>query len=326
MQSLPIVERLINLQPKNTDWLKKKILVLNEIGASHLAYQLAVQNPGLISAEELARIKADKAAHRLRWSGIQAPVLAERFNETDQAISELTQNIRSFTANLGPNHPITRNEQFDLLVALRQRVKMQDVLSLHETLAEEGVSIPAYAKNAVCDAWLYINQPSNAADCYESVLEEQPNNVNSQVALFYAYLEDERYNKALRWIQRVSANQPVTIQGNGQKKIIAPNYKKEQTDVNKSLAVAFGDDLDKAHQILRQFHQIAPNNISIRKELANLYYWRGWPEKAQEEYDIGLHQHPDDLGLQLGLARNHLALKKYTHTEALIQQLYQDFP
>lgn len=326
LQALPIIEQLITLQPNNPQWQRKKIIVLNQIGASHLAYELAQKNVQLISTEEFARIKADKAAHRLRWSGIQPPDIKDRYKENDIAISELEQNIQSFNTRLGKSHLITLNEQFDLLVALRQRVYMQQVIGLYSTLIQQNVTIPPYAKNAVCDAWLYLEQPSKAETCYEDVINSGYQNVNTQVALFYAYLENEKYNKALSWIKEVASKQPVTLQSIGKKKIVKPNYKKAQTDINHALAIAFGDDLKAAHSVMNQFNQIAPYSLSIRKELANIYYWRGWPRKAQEEYDISLHQNPKDLGLKLGQARNYLALKQYPQADSLINTLYQAYP
>ena len=326
LQTVPIIEQLITLQPSNLQWQKKKILTLNKIGASHLAYELAQTNLQLISTEELARIKADKAAHRLRWSGIQPITIENRFNENDLAIAEIKQNITEFSSTLGKDHILTSNEQFDLLVALRQRIKMQDVIELYNNLVQQKTPIPPYAMNAACDAWLYLEQPNKAEACYEKVIAKGYNNVNTQIALFYAYLENEKYNKALTWIKTVAAKQPVTIKGIGEKKIIMPNIKKTQTEINHTLAVAFGDDLKEAQVAMRQFNLTAPHNLSIRKELANINYWRGWPRQAQEEYDIGLHQNPKDLGLLLGQARNHLALHQYEQAEKLINTLYQTYP
>ncbi len=326
LQILPIIEQLTTLQPKNAQWQKKKIITLNKIGASHLAYELVQTNPNIINAEELARIKADKAAHRLRWSGIESIKIEDRFKENDLAIAEIKQNIPAFNASLGKDHLITLNEQFDLLVALRQRVKMQEVIELHNKLVQQKITIPPYAQNAVCDARLYLEQPAKAETCYEEVIAKGYQNINTHVALFYAYLENEKYNKALTWIKAVAAKQPVTINGIGKKRVIKANNKKAQTEINHALGVAFGDDLKAAQQVMIEFNQVAPHNLSIRKELANISYWRGWPRKAQEEYDIGLHQNPKDLGLRLGQARNYLALRQYEQADKLINTLYQTYP
>lgn len=323
--ALSVYEQILILKPTDTATFRKKVLILNELGASHLAYSL-ISDPTVFSSEELARIRADMAAHRIRWGAIPVDKEQNRFDETDLAIDEITKNNTIAQRNLGEQHPLTLNNQFDLLIALRNRYRMQEVLALDKELEGKNVTIPAYAKNAVCDALLYEQQPESAIDCYTEIINSGYSSISAKTSLFYAYLENENYVEAQQWIEKLAAEQASLIKGVGKKKVIKPNPKKLQTEEVKSLGVAYADDLEDAEEQFVWLNEHAVYNQNLRNELANIYYWRGWPRKAQQEYEIGLHQNPKHLGLRLGQARNWLELREYQKAEQSISDLYQIYP
>ncbi len=325
LPALAIYDEILALNPADKGIYKKKVMALNRLGASHLAYDL-IQDPSLFTKEELARIRADRAAHQLRWSMIPKDNPAQRFTETDQAIDAIEKNLAWNRRQLGERHPLTLNSQYDLLLALRNRYRMKEVLAHNAALVEANIPIPGYAKNAVCDAWLYEQHPQQAMTCYQQVIRSGYDNLNAKLGLYYAYLENEDYPKAQQWISRLAKAQRAFIKGKGKKKIIKPNFKKLQTETVKALGLAFADDLDAAQTRFAWMNQHAPFNLDLRQELANIDYWRGWPRKAQEEYEIGLHQSPKHLGLRLGQARNWLELKEYQKAEQAILTLYKMYP
>jgi biofilm PGA synthesis protein PgaA len=325
LQALSAYEKILILKPSDQVSYKKKVLTLNRLGASHLAYSL-IEDPSLLSKPELARIRADMAAHRIRWGEIPTLRESDRFNETDQAISEINRNIVNAELELDKKSTITLNNKFDQLVALRNRYKMKEVIAASNHLEAEGVVIPPYAKNATCDAFLYLDRPNEAVRCYKEIIKTGYGSINAKVSLFYALLEAEKIPEAQKWIDQVAAEQPSILKGRGKKHILKGNPKKTQTEASKSLSIAFADDLNIANQQFSSLHKAAAYNTDLRKELANVYYWRGWPRKAQEEYEIGLHQDPKHLGLRLGQARNWLALREYPIAEQSIKQLFELFP
>jgi biofilm PGA synthesis protein PgaA len=325
LQALSVYEQILALKPTDTTTFKKKVLTLNALGASHLAYSL-ISDPTVFSNEELARIRADMAAHRVRWGTIPVDNEQNRFDETEQAIDEIEKNNVIAQKNLGEQHPLTLTNQFDLLIALRNRYRMQEVLALDKELGTKNIAIPNYAKHAVCDAFLYEQRPQPAIDCYTQIIDSGYSNISAKTSLFYAYLENENYTEAQLWIEKLAAQQASLIKGVGKKKVIKPNPKKLQTETVKSLGIAFGDYLEDAERQFQWLNNNAPYNLDLRKEMANVYYWRGWPRKAQQEYEIGLHQTPKHLGLRLGQARNWLALREYQKAGQSISELYQIYP
>ena len=324
--ALRIYQHILEINPADTDTLRRKLLTLNRMGASHLAGSL-INNPAVFSNEELARIKTDMSAHQIRWAGIPQKDEKNRFNELDIVIDELEKNIKDFQSQFGNTSPYTLNAQFDLLVALRDRYRMNDVIKLYTELSTSKIDIPAYAQIAACDAYLYLERPAKAEDCYRNVKDlVAEENVNLDFSLFYAYVENEKMDRAQAWIREVAKKQPPYIMGKGKKPFKRPNPKKTEAETISALSIAYADHLKDAEQKIKKLHQLAPYNTNIRKELANIYYWRGWPRKAQEEYEIGLTQEPKHLGLRIGEARNQLALKHYEKAEESIAGLVELFP
>lgn len=324
--ALRVYQHILEINPADTEALRRKILILNKIGASHLANSL-INNPATFNDKDLARIKTDMSAHQIRWAGIPQNSQQNRFDEIDIAIAELEKNIIDFQSQLGDTSSYALNAQFDLLVALRNRYRMSDVIKLYDQLTTSKIELPAYAQIAVCDAYLYLERPSKAENCYLKVkaLSSQEN-VNLDFSLFYAHVENEKMDIAQAWIEEIANKQPPYIIGKGEKPFRKPNPKKTQAETISMLSIAYGDNLKDAHKKIKNLHQLAPYNTEIRKELANIDYWRGWPRKAQEEYDIGLTQEPKHRGLRIGEARNQLALKHYELAEDSIEKLYKSFP
>ncbi|PCI18633.1 MAG: poly-beta-1,6 N-acetyl-D-glucosamine export porin PgaA, partial [Piscirickettsiaceae bacterium] len=325
LQALPVYEKILAIKPTDRFSQKNKILALNKLGASHLALSL-IKNNTLFTAKELASIRVNMAAHRIRWGEI--PVLDEtkRYVETDIAINDIQQNILSNTRLFGATDPLTLNERFDLLVALRSRQLMPEVVQHYKQLIADKVSVPNYSKNAYCDALLTLRQPLNAQHCYRDILATGRQNVNTKIALFYALLENENIPESQQWIEKIVAEQPTVIKGADKRKILKGDPQKTQAETVNALSIAFAGNLEIAFQRFSTLHGAAPYNINLTEELANVYYWRGWPRKAQEEYLIGLHQEPKYIGLRRGQARNWQALKEYPLAEKSINRLYGIFP
>ena len=326
LPALRVYQHLLEINPTDTEILRRKILTLNKIGASHLA-ESQIKSPAILNNEDLARIKTDMSAHQIRWAGIPQNDEKKRFDEIEIAIHELEKNIKAFQSQFGETSTYTLNAQFDLLVALRDRYRMHDVAKLYEELIASKIDIPTYAKIAACDAYLYLERPSEAEDCYLSAKQlTNQENINLDLSLFYAYVENEKMDIAQPWVEVVASKQPPYIVGQGKKPFKRPNPKKTQAEIISILSIAYADNLKIAEQKIKNLHQLAPYNTNIRKELANINYWRGWPRKAQIEYDIGLNQEPKNIGLRIGEARNQLTLKHYEQAEKSIATLFDLFP
>ncbi|MBV1928742.1 MAG: poly-beta-1,6 N-acetyl-D-glucosamine export porin PgaA [Gammaproteobacteria bacterium] len=324
--ALSIYQHALALNPDDSLIFRKKIFTLNKIGASHLANSL-IDDASVFKKEDLASVKTNMSAHQVRWADTPVEDETQHFDEIDIAINELEDNIKNFQAQFSSTSPFTLNAQFDLLVALRNRYRMKDTIKRYNELIASNTKVPAYAQTAVCDAYLYLERPSDAESCYLDVKQASPQeNVNLDLSLFYAYVENEKMDLAQPWVKGVASKQAPYIIGKGEKPFRRPNPKKTQAETIAALSIAYADNLEVAEQKIKDLHQRAPYNTGLRKELANIDYWRGWPRKAQGEYDIGLTQEPNHLGLRIGEARNQLTLKHFEEAEDSIAALFELFP
>lgn len=323
-QSLRVYEKILRLKPGDSDILRRRIIAINELGANAIAIEKAQEHEGLLSADQWARLKWDKAAHQVRWGEIPSATEKNRFDETDRAINTLHENLK-FAENL-PNDPQTWSDRarYDLIVALRDRREMRQVIQHAERLQAQGADPPAYVLAAIGDAYLYLENPEAAQDWYLKALRKDPRLFNVELALFYAYIEAEEFESAFELIDRMAAEQTDVRRywvDQGKRALVKGNPRKTLTETTAALARAYGNDLEEAQRRIDSLAALAPFNPNLRKEKANIYYWRGWPRAAQKEYEQALNIDPKDLGLKLGLARNHLERRRYREAERSISEL-----
>jgi biofilm PGA synthesis protein PgaA len=288
---------------------------------------------GFFSANELARIKWDKAAYWIRW-GAAGNTANEtmRFDDTDRAIKETTQNIAFANAKkLDKNWD--KNARFDLIIALRDRVYMQEAVTEGEKLVAENIKLSPEVMIALGDAYLYLEEPELAKQWYFSALKESPKSFPLRLSIFYAHLEAEDHNDAFKAVEKLVSEQAlrevVVYKGSDGAKptvVTDENPNKTESEATFSMASAYLDDLDAAEEKTKFLSDSAPHNQYLRSNLATVYYLRGWPRRAQEEYEIGLNADPKNVDLRIDLARNLLELKEYRQSEKQVTDMYNLYP
>ena len=282
VQALLVYERILVLDPANRAAKRNRILTVARIGAPHRAVELAQQSPDVLGEDELLGLQSDKLALTTRWGAAADPSAPDRFANTDIALAENERLLQELQAS-GKNGAEVRRLQFDRIEALRNRARMREAVALHESLAAEGVEVPAYAQIAAADAYLYLEQPEKARDLYLRALQQTSDNFNAQVQLFYAYSDGEQHREALEQIdrvvaatqQRTAAYSPLTISDN-------PDY--ASATATAAAARGYQDRLDEAQQRLEDLRKLAPYNMEVRDKLALIYGARGWPRRAEQEH------------------------------------------
>jgi biofilm PGA synthesis protein PgaA len=325
VEALRHIDRALKLDPANREARHDRILAIDAMGAPQIAVQLANDNPGIVSPEELRRIEGDAAAALVRWGVFEPPNEALRFAASDRAIAALDVLIARWTSEGGEAmHDIPR-ARFDRMVALRDRVRMADVLTEYDDLRQHHVTIPGYALAAVADAYLYFHQPEKARDLYLRGLETDPRNPETRLALFYAYVDLEDYNAAYREADRESADQAVWLYLKGLHEPLE-NPDRANADLAAANARLYFDELAEAYRRIKAMADAAPNNTNYLSALAEIYSARGWPRRAAKEYDISRALKPKNVTTEAAQARNHLDLREYRVAEAEAADLTHRFP
>lgn len=315
-------QRILTLAPEDSAALRGRILSLEALGATHRAQLYAEQHPHLLSREERLRLHTRSAAQQVRWGSLEPESEEKRFAETDRALALIEKNLAELDVKDPVARPFVFQARFDRVVALRDRVHMAEAIAEYESLADEGITPPAYALQAAAEAYLYLQKPEVARDLYLRVLAEEPQNFEAGLGLFYAYIETEDFPSAYDLIDRMQAKQPVWRLGRG----VGANRERLDAEVAAGLARVLADDLTEGQRRFTTMHATAPHNPDLVRELANIYGARGWPRLSQQTYADGLDIEPGHPGLQMGHAATRLDLREYDEAQTEIADLYRRFP
>ena len=156
----------------------------------------------------------DQAAAMTRW-GTDAPPSdpAQRFDRTDAAIARLDRLLAALPPP--PAEAAARRRlRLDHLVALRDRLRMEEVAREGRALRSEG-PLPAFAEEAYADALLYLRRPEEAASAYRRVLAGWPKAVPAETrilasyGLFNAAVELEDFDTAYATIDSLVNDAPL---------------------------------------------------------------------------------------------------------------------
>jgi biofilm PGA synthesis protein PgaA len=190
---------LLTRQPPNGEARDAAVAILLEIRAPWAAARLAGEPPPLA-------IAADMAAAEIRWGPLESSRDPHhRFDETDRALGDLDRLI----ARAEGDHALLGRLRLDRMVALRDRVRMTEVISEAEALHAAGVTLPSYAREALADALLYMRRPEDARAEYDAVLAADPGNRDARAGRFYASVEMEDFTTAYAEADALLEKQPV---------------------------------------------------------------------------------------------------------------------
>jgi biofilm PGA synthesis protein PgaA len=322
-------QKALSLQSDRQDALRGLILALARSGEVQKALDLATANRALFSDDQWASLQWDYAAWLIRQGEQALQTKPRDYRGIDKAITALNSNISAVEKlKLTDPQALLARAKFDLLVALRDRKRMTDVVELYQQLQQQGLAIPVYARMAAADAYLNNREPETARDLYLSVIAEQPDYFNARASLVYAYLEAEQIDKALALAEQLAEEQPTKLefkQPNGSV-VTRDNPKKISADLTAAILRAYADDLDGAQQKLEQLHSQFPDNTDIHSKLAEVYYFRGWPRKARQQINSAQIKAPEHLGLQLTQAKVQRELKDYRAEERTTYALNENIP
>lgn len=328
-KAVELYRQALALRPSHPDALRGLVFTLANNDDTEQALQIAAGQRALFSGEEWAGLKWKQAAWLIRHGERALHRDSRGYRAIDQAIAELHDNIASVEQLDLQNPALWRQRaQFDLLVALRDRRRMSDAIALYEQLRQQNIALPVYARMAAADAYLNRRRPEQARDLYLGVIAEAPDYANAKASLAYAYLEAEQPDLALTTAEQLAREQPATISGRQTDggKISIPNPQKPAAELTAAIFHAYVDDLKGAQSRLEKLHLDYPDNIDIHNKLAEVYYFRGWPRRAQREITAARQQAPEHFGLQLNQARVAHELRDYQQEAALTDQLYTDYP
>lgn len=325
VNALSIHDSILLLEPSSKHALRGRILNISRLGAVQLASSLADKHPEVLSSKDFSIIKNDEAALLIRWGRLPTAEPNNRYEITDQAIQLLINLLKNTPKN---NSNATNRINFDLMVAYRDRRMMKESIDIYKKLKIKNVKFPAYVLHAIGEAYLHLKQPKKALPILQESLQLQPKNIATEISLFYSYLDDSQYKKALSFINETAKNKKNWLKLPGVRKKTW-NPEKMQIDVVASLAHAFVGNLPEGQKRLRRLREAAPGNLEIRNELAHVYLWRGWPRLALSEFAAIKTLDENHFGSTIGSAEAAMTVGDYSRAKEILtplRKIYEDEP
>lgn len=278
-----------------------------------LAFEKAQKQPDLFTTDQWQRLYADRAAIAIRWSSLGADEnnpAQVKVHKTHQA-NALKYAKENLTYAL-KNSPVAWHDKarIDLMNAHFTNKQYKEALQVHNKITVPPAKQPAYANNIAGQTYLNLHKPNKAVPLLEMALKKSRENQSTSTALYYAYQESGYYQKAdaLAQLQLQKSRIPPlrdTVKGRALE---------AHTLALMASGTAFSNRLPEAEQRTKRLLRKAPNNTSLRLRLASIYRWRGWFDKAAQEYDRVESMNPDNLELASG--RFHLAMDTQGFREA----------
>lgn len=323
--ALAVYERIIALEPGNRAAHRNRVFTVARLGAPHRALELAQASPGLLTDEEMLNLRSERAAITTRWGAAADQDSPGRFVATDAALAQNEQLLKEVAASGSAADATQRRLQFDRLVLLRNRVRMQEAVDLHESLVRDNIEVAPYALAAAADAYLYLHQPGKARDLFLQAQSKGESEFAAQVGLFYAYSDAEQHKAALEQIDKVVAATPKQIRA------YSPITVADNPDYASAVATAgaargYQDRFDDAQQRLESFRDLAPWNMEAREKLAAVYNLRGWPRRAEQEHLWILAAEPRNRTARIDQADSRLELRDWGPAQREAAALEKEYP
>jgi biofilm PGA synthesis protein PgaA len=264
------------------------------------------------------RRAADMAAARVRWGAeVRGEDPARRFEGTDRALADLDALLAKLRADPEADPGLVRRVRLDRIVALRDRVRMAEVVTEAEALSP----LPAFADQAYADALLYLHRPREALAAYDRVLAAQPGNVQAAYGRLFALLETEQLREAVAAADAIAASRPRFV-GFRDDPARTPDREYAYAAQLAGQVRLWSNRIADGFGRIDTMANSAPASFSLRQARAGAYSTRGWPRAAEREAEIAASLNPGSLYSDIMLAdtalnRNRLDEAK-TRSDALM--------
>lgn len=328
--ALEEASRAYGIAPADTAVRGAYVDALEAAGMPAAALQRADEAPHEISAVQRRRLRADAAAILVRLAYQPATTEAERFKAADAALAHYQLLLDEWAGSADPVVVQQRIRiRIDRLGALAARRRMGETLAEYDALRKAKVTVPPYALRWVASAYLYLRQPSSAAELYAEVLaQDAPNDeftADDASGLFYSLAEEEKKKEAEEFADKTAAAlSPMDrVRGSPER---SPNDDWASAQEQAAQGHSFADDTPEAQKRLESLLALAPGNTGLRASLAGVYGARAWPRQAEAQLKQAEAMAPRSLGLELQQGSNALDLQEWRQAELLSADVSARFP
>ena len=313
--------------PGGTADQRLRIIAIEQAGAPALALDEARRRPGVMNAAEMRRLESGANAFLVRWGGSVDPPLppedpAHRYANVDRALAALDAAIAAW-ATIPEAAAARRNARIDRLLSLRDRRRMTELLAEAAALEAEG-PLPVWVRGAIGDAHSTLRMPVEAEADFRAVLAAEPDSTQATLGLFYALVDQRRWEEARVLVDRLEDRVPRFRPIRGEASV-TPNWDSVDATTAAALWRLYADALGPAAERAESLAVAAPANTGLRGLRADIWRARGWAAAALEEAEAALSLSPFSLGLRMSRAEALMDLRMWREAEAAIAPLVANY-
>ena len=320
-QTISTCDAILIIDPNHRGALRSKVLAMQHLLLPEQALEIASAHPGILTEDELAQLRSDRAAVQIRWANQTVKSKSTADKPLEITLNEMADISRQFE----DNDAVQQRTRFDRIVALWTEQRMTEVVSEYEQLANHTDYVPAYVLRAAAGAYLYLEQPKKAQELLVRALEQEPGSFGLNHDLFYVYVDLEQHQRAMDLAESMRQSQPVWRQLPGSR-VIKGNPQRMQAEITAGVSLALADQLPESQIHFESLLAQAPHNTDLRQELATVYRRRGWTNRALFEYQQVLSVEPDLTSARIGHAHALLDSRQYELADQEISALVSDMP
>jgi biofilm PGA synthesis protein PgaA len=311
VDALAHCQAILDRWPEDREAQALNVTLLTELGATTRARELAANLQPAPDVAERDHREADHIAQEIRWADGEPADPKQPYVQADRAVADARRMVDD------PLLPadLRRRAEFDLLVALDRAGRADETVARYDALHRQRVDLPAYVERAVADALLVKRRPAEAARLYEDSIAKDPgpygvNESEPRIGLMYAYLESGQTAKAFQTVDGLAAKEQAWVRVPGIR-LPVENTRKVDADLNAATLREYVSMLADAYARLEPMNREAPANSQIRREMGMVELARGWPRRAQDDFNIAATLDRRDIGAYIGEAEAAQALNDY---------------
>ena len=306
--ALEAYQQASRLDPGNREAVKGQALMLRQLGALAPAAALVSAHPELGSDADLRAILAEQTAQELRYAeSLEAP--QERGERLRQVLGKLDALIESGGGEIGTaRHGET--VAFDRIQADVLLHRESEAVRIFERLIAAGLEVPAYARYQAGCAYARLRQSERAIAILRPLSQQQPQDADIGLELFYALVDSDQLPAARAQIDRLAAALSSSSDRSAQLRV----------SIAAAMARAYDEHPAQALASLDRVLEQAPFSSDARVARATVYFWRGWSRRAHDEAGAVLAVAPRNSDAQALQIQTDLALDDWRSARSALMR------
>jgi biofilm PGA synthesis protein PgaA len=342
LQALAAYTEAGALRPGRRDIRREADFLLASAGAASSAFEDAEAAeraaPGSFSPLALSTLQQEALAQRLRWA-IQARdqrLGAERLVELDRVLADQEAALaradgaalKAEASDADAWRTVRVRLLSDRLLALVERGRPADAITLYDTVRATGTQLPFYGLGAAARAFAQEHRSAEAVPIYEAAVArggaDLPTPDPLYYGLLYAYQDTGRFEDAEALLQRLEHGTPALLRLTPE----AGRPNGEYTDVSglRGLTQLYTDRPALAQQSFSVLTREAPLNAGYAYGAALTERLREHPEAALAHFEALAADAPYDTSARTGHVEALLDAGEFAEARRRAESLAADLP